>query len=60
MNQQAKEHSILMGYDAMRICTGLNPKHFSATEVIRWIELLTDTPDLHLKRAKLALAARAA
>jgi len=34
------EFSVCMATDAFRICMGIDPKNFSADEVIRWIKLL--------------------
>jgi hypothetical protein len=45
MNQEAKDHAVLMSYDAMRICMGLNPVNATAPEVIRWMEAITGTAD---------------
>lgn len=36
----AREMSVLMGFDAMRICMGLPPKHFTEAEVSRWMTLM--------------------
>lgn len=39
--QDAKDHAILMSYDAMRICMGIKPVNATASEVIRWMETIT-------------------
>ena len=32
--------AILMGYDAMRLCMGIEPKYYTRDEVIRWIGVM--------------------
>lgn len=38
--REAKEFSVVMGYEAMRIALGLPTKHFRPDDVIEWMRLL--------------------
>lgn len=39
--QEAKDFAIVMGYDAMRICMGLEPKHNTLEDIVRWMKKIS-------------------
>lgn len=41
---EARDHAILMAYDAFRICMGQKPQHASCETVMKWMALMSDKP----------------
>lgn len=39
--EQARDLSILMAYDAFRICLGFRPRHYTLEQVLLWMKLIT-------------------
>ena len=38
--EKAKQHAIVMAYEAMRVCLGLPTKYHTPAEVIRWMQCI--------------------
>lgn len=38
--QKAKDHAVLMAYDAFALCMGREPKNFTLLDVVRWMGLV--------------------
>jgi len=43
--REAEQHSIVMGFDALRVCVGQKPRHFTVAQIQKWIQLMNDQPD---------------
>ncbi len=39
----AMQLAVVMAYEAFRICLGLPTKHYPVSEVIRWMQTVTQT-----------------
>ena len=43
----AMQLAVVMAYEAFRICLGLPTKHYPISEVIRWMQTVTQTHNMN-------------
>lgn len=39
---KALEESVAIGFDAVRVCVGINPKQYTVDQIILWMRMMTE------------------